>query len=192
MKEFVQSSSEKGRARTVLTKEEVIEIFKFKMKTPASRSKTFSSAMVGKLFGVSPKTIRDIWVGRTWYHATQHLDPARQDSLIRFCRQPGRPKGSKDARPRKCTRRRTANSQPFQDNFGSSIAMFIPSSYAEHKILSGIQSDFQSESLSAMDTNIKGPPSDINRLCDTLEEAAFLPRTLPEFIDPFHDDWPHW
>ncbi len=27
------------------------------------------------MFGVSEKTIRDIWVGRTWKAETQHLDP---------------------------------------------------------------------------------------------------------------------
>jgi hypothetical protein len=29
------------------------------------------------MFGVSEKTIRDIWVGRTWKAETRHLDPFR-------------------------------------------------------------------------------------------------------------------
>jgi hypothetical protein len=36
-----------------------------------------SSSKVSRMYGVSEKTIRDIWVGRTWKAETRHLDPLR-------------------------------------------------------------------------------------------------------------------
>ena len=52
-------------------------------------------------YNVSEKTIRDIWKGRTWFRDTLHLDAARADLADRLQRRPGRPRGSKDVRPRR-------------------------------------------------------------------------------------------
>lgn len=56
---------------------------------------------LAKKYGVSIKRIRDIWDGRTWYKETYHLDPDKPISLDRLETRKGRPKGSKDVKPRK-------------------------------------------------------------------------------------------
>jgi hypothetical protein len=54
---------------------------------------------VAHTYGVSEKTIRDIWKGRTWQEETWHLDTTRPMPVQ--SRTQGRPKGSKDRAPRK-------------------------------------------------------------------------------------------
>jgi hypothetical protein len=58
------------RPRAVLTASQVVAIFQ-------SRAVMRSSSKVSRMYGVSEKTIRDIWVGRTWKAETRHLDPLR-------------------------------------------------------------------------------------------------------------------
>ena len=94
----IEEFSGEARHRTILTKTEVLEIFRLKALVGTKGS--LGSSKVAKWFGVCSKTIRDIWMGRTWYRATYHLDPARSDSMERLNKQLGRPKGSKDSRPR--------------------------------------------------------------------------------------------
>ena len=78
----------KPRAR--LTKKDVLEIFQLK-------GDSKSASQLGALYGVSEKTVRDIWTRRTWSMETRHLDTS-QSLLIKNI---GRPKGSKDSKPRK-------------------------------------------------------------------------------------------
>ncbi len=59
--------------------------------------KPSTAVYIARTYGVSEKTVRDIWKGRTWSKETWHLDTARIVSIKR----PGRPKGCKDTRPRK-------------------------------------------------------------------------------------------
>ena len=68
--------------------------------------KTKSSSAIARLYGVSAKTVRDIWCGRTWHRQTMHLDPMRP---LRPPARKGRPPGSKDLTPR---RRQQAKGQP--------------------------------------------------------------------------------
>jgi hypothetical protein len=87
------------KTRAKLSVEQVISIYQIKHTLhPASK--------VGLFFGVSEKTVRDIWRGRTWTNETWHLDTSRivvQKSI-------GRPKGARDSRPRICrTEKRNSN-----------------------------------------------------------------------------------
>jgi hypothetical protein len=77
----------KPRAR--LSEAQVITIFQVK----ASAS---SATKVANVYGVSEKTVRDIWKGRTWSRETSHLDTSRPLRLKPL----GRPKGSRDTKPR--------------------------------------------------------------------------------------------
>ena len=68
----------------VLCNAQVVEIYKHKLRllepnsfesclqTAESRIKG-QSVPVAEIFGVSPKTVRDIWNRRTWAYATHHL-----------------------------------------------------------------------------------------------------------------------
>ena len=63
--------------RQQLTAEEAAEIFSLRPKPakgiPSKRGSMIHCKSIGPKFGVSPKTIRDIWRGRTWTEATKHL-----------------------------------------------------------------------------------------------------------------------
>ena len=72
------------RRKTALTVQDVEEIYRHKIRL--SIPDTFKSSLIGvesstkgqschvaKRFGVSPKTIRDIWSKKTWAATTAHL-----------------------------------------------------------------------------------------------------------------------
>jgi hypothetical protein len=75
----------------VLSDKQAIEIYrcKLRLRTPDSfksslqsveaRSKG-QSAQIASRFGVSPKTIRDIWNRRTWVHTTEHMWCEEEDA----------------------------------------------------------------------------------------------------------------
>ena len=84
--------------RAILTDDQAREIFRHK---PSPDSKERDRAgILARTYGISVKTVRDIWVGRTWYRATVHLDPSKPVSVERLQKRPGRPRGAKDSRPR--------------------------------------------------------------------------------------------
>ena len=57
------------RSRAILTKEQAIEIFGYKQKL-GDQSITAASFELARKYNVNPKTIRDIWSGRSWLDAT--------------------------------------------------------------------------------------------------------------------------
>ena len=96
----------------ILTKPQVIQIYNLKaaVHCESETNPKLPAASIAKLFGVSPKTVRDIWNGRTWYRETLPLDPSRANAAERLARRSGRPKGAKDKRQR--ARRQVGGRQP--------------------------------------------------------------------------------
>jgi hypothetical protein len=96
---LVEANNPKPKnCRIVLTEHEARAIFQNK---PLHGVKDRRRAvLLSTLYGVSVKTIRDIWVGRTWYRSTFHLDPSKPVAFHRLQRKPGRPRGAKDSKPR--------------------------------------------------------------------------------------------
>jgi hypothetical protein len=92
------------KPRAVLTKEQVIDIFKLSKVSSSGKIRP-SAVSVAKDFNVSEKTIRDIWCGRTWHEETLPLDTNRRPRKVV---KTGRPLGRKDSAPR---RRRTGSNQ---------------------------------------------------------------------------------
>ena len=86
------------RQRAILTQQEAIEIFSFR-EGCSELAHYFSARAVGTRYGVNERTVRDIWRRRTWAHATSVLIDTTSTTL--GIRKAGRPRGSKDARPRK-------------------------------------------------------------------------------------------
>ena len=85
-------------SRVILSEQDARIIFQNK---PLQESSDRRRAdVLASLYGVSVKTIRDIWVGRTWYRSTCHLDPSKPVNLHRLQRKRGRPLGAKDSKPR--------------------------------------------------------------------------------------------
>ena len=70
----MSESSPHLQTRTVLTKEQAIEIFGYKQKI-GEQSVTATSNELASKYNVNSKTIRDIWSGRSWFEATLPLWP---------------------------------------------------------------------------------------------------------------------
>ena len=85
-----------------ISPKKVHDIFRLKMQRPSSAKCKSSANSVAKIFGVSPKTVRDIWKGRTWYRTTHQLEPNRAEESERLTKHSGRPRGVKDSKPRVC------------------------------------------------------------------------------------------
>ena len=100
------------RPRAVLLKSEVISIF-------INYEVVRSATNMAKIYGVSEKTIRDIWTGRTWATVTCHLRKAYTQEY----KDVGRPLGKRDAIRRKSRRKQTQNrgSALIEDTIDSTI-----------------------------------------------------------------------
>ena len=81
------------KTRAILSEAEAIQIFLIKLENDANKWNVprRSATEVARHFGVSDKAVRDIWMGRTWFHELIHLDPERATMPGRLKR-PGRPK----------------------------------------------------------------------------------------------------
>jgi hypothetical protein len=101
----------KRHGRAILTEEQARQIFHYKP-APGLKDRTRAGCL-SKMYGVSVKTIRDVWVGRTWYRVTCQLDQTKPLSPERLMKRAGRPKGTKDSKPRaKRPRNDTTESNP--------------------------------------------------------------------------------
>jgi hypothetical protein len=198
MHPFVSDCAPK-RARSVLTDEQAVEIFRLKF-TSHQSARPPPATHVAKWYGVSEKTIRDIWKGRTWRLETWHLDTTRPFPD----KQRGRPIGSKDRRPR--TVRRTAidddtntaivfvSSQVTQMHTEDASSSTPGSGPTTHHDDAGPCDGHASETTprewgrTCVDEEIQGTQqaSTIDWL---LQEWADAPSGAPDCYDPFRDDW---
>ena len=187
------------RKQTILTSEAAIEIFNLRpaLKTPiGDAANQLRSSTVAKVFGVSPKTVRDIWVGRTWYRQTLPLDPERLNTSERLSKQMGRPKGSKDKSLR--SRRQRVQTEEQGLNPGSSLHLPNP-------VVQPTASPIQQRELSTIDAAIASFYPDACMRSAMLHadfalargqahtSDAFVPGGyFPQRHDPFHNDWGYW
>ena len=150
--------------RIILSEQDARHIFQ--NKPPNGGRDRRRADMLASLYGVSVKTIRDIWVGRTWYRSTCHLDPSKPVNLHRLQRKPGRPLGAKDSKPRvvQPTRRESPPSP-------SSAAVIATSCHT---------------SAAAFDVWRQASTP----LADWLDGGSWA--ASAGWDDPFHDDWPFW
>eukprot|EP00292_Cryptomonas_paramecium_P016112 CAMPEP_0113670598 /NCGR_PEP_ID=MMETSP0038_2-20120614/5230_1 /TAXON_ID=2898 /ORGANISM="Cryptomonas paramecium" /LENGTH=213 /DNA_ID=CAMNT_0000586641 /DNA_START=9 /DNA_END=650 /DNA_ORIENTATION=- /assembly_acc=CAM_ASM_000170 len=86
----------KCRSRTVLSVDQVREIFALKEKIQ-SGSYHCTSVRIATKYNVSSKAIRDIWNGRSWLDATYDMWSTVDRPERKIV---GRPKGKKDSKPR--------------------------------------------------------------------------------------------
>jgi hypothetical protein len=74
----------KCRSRTILSKEQVIEIFEHKPSMESADRFTAPSVDLARKYHVSSKTIRDIWNGRSWNGTTRPLQKQVQRPDSRY------------------------------------------------------------------------------------------------------------
>ena len=176
---------DKRGIRAVLTNDQVLNIYMLKpsiLPSPANQNRV-GAAGVARIFGVSSKTIRDIWIGRTWYRATQQLDPARSDASERLQRRPGRPKGAKDRKPRS---RKLHSSSTIDLQRASWYASCINNDGSLDRFRNAqAGSSYPETGIDLMWSAALEGPADPTSFLDRLDEN-------PDLVDPFHDDWAFW
>ena len=63
----------RDKVQVVLTSEQAISIFLEKYKKGNFPSQTAKSNKLASTYGIDPKTVRDIWCGRSWLETTYDL-----------------------------------------------------------------------------------------------------------------------
>lgn len=168
------ASPSKFRGRAILSEEKVQAIFKSR---PASQTfERYAASMIAKAHRVSIKTIRDIWIGRTWYRSTAHLDPSKPISIERLEKKPGRPKGAKDAKPRT----RKWYKRALQDENSTEKDLESPRSSQGSPVQEGVSFGATCQLVT--------PSVDLFSRGMALEMEIFG-NIVQELRDPFHEDW---
>jgi hypothetical protein len=193
------------KSRSSLKEHQAIEIFELKLKNNGHK---LSGTTVARSYGVTEKTVRDIWTRRTWRQETWHLDTSQ--SLV--LKKRGRPLGSRDKQPRKpqaspcnavvnAVESETAeedNALGFVCLSGDVFDSFCVSGPARvdqehgrnHKTREFSCPDFQlSSDASPLGSKLSRPDPTID---DVLFDWDLVPPVEGESVDPFHEDWPAW
>ena len=76
-------ASRNPRTRTILTKDQVNEIFNSKKIANLVRCGNLSTKCLAVQYGVTTRTIRDIWSGRTWSHVTEICKVPTRDFAVK-------------------------------------------------------------------------------------------------------------
>ena len=191
-------------SRNVLTAIQAMDIFRLKAESalglksdaiPRSNAKR-----VAKLYGISSKTVKDIWMGKTWYRATHFLDPNRADAIQRLGKRPGRPKGAKDRKPRRLSSKsgqRTSSKEtviasdttlqpkrPDQNHSGVFHTLCHPDRSSGAERLAGNDG--------IRDVFCASTHLQLHRAITNDAFDSHLKATNQSFDDPFHNDWPFW
>jgi hypothetical protein len=166
------------QGRATLTKEQAKFIFQCRL-TPWSTDRG-RAGILARVYGVTAKTVRDIWVGRTWYRATFNLDPFIPYAQERLEKKAGRPKGAKDSKPR--TRKLRVCRVPAHPDSDSDSGAVRRSDDDQHWSRIAVRST----------TNIK-KKHDWHPVPATYEECSWMDFPVgdlaKEFEDPFREDW---
>ena len=85
----MQGIQQSHRSRIVLTGRQAAEIFRLKSVVEKNqridRRAVSRSRLVAEQYGVSPKTVRDIWNRKTWVFATMHIFLTENCTLDQEC-----------------------------------------------------------------------------------------------------------
>ena len=177
--------------RAILVFEQAQDIFRYKSISFAKERD--KAGILARVYGVSVKTIRDIWVGRTWYRATFNLDPSKPITPERLQRRAGRPKGAKDSTPR--ARKLASSINEYEGDFDASTLSSTPGQRIQH----GHANLTPREARNAH----HGPPPSVHSteagVATERERDAHIrasgwldfPTGIPAegFQDPFFEDW---
>jgi hypothetical protein len=191
---FGSSSVRHGRA--ILAMGQAQDIFRYRSISFAKERD--KAGILAGMYGVSVKTIRDIWVGRTWYRATFHLDPIRPFTPERLQKRAGRPKGAKDSVPRARKHTLGTRSLNFQPPpfFCSTSSSEGPQNDTCIPPIQPIQPEAQ-DAAAGREPSVGSERALLQgRGVDPDSESRWLdfPKRMPAavFEDPFHDDWSRW
>ena len=176
------------RTRAILTEQQAVEIFKWQS-TDEILTMVCRSSFIAKKFGISEKTVRDIWKQRTWAHATCSLG-GKTDTATKVEKKIGRPKGSKDSRPRK--QKQTSGTRISPASSAQPLICNVNMSFYEFDKNDELQQDSLDTSQPQSEKRIPGPTGP---LLGTLTRQHVLPIEEESIDDQlyswtFHDS--HW
>jgi hypothetical protein len=193
----IERSIQACKTRTILTKQQALDIFKVRLFNDSSAAGgRVGARRLAEQYLVNEKTIRDIWSGRTWYRETLHLDPRRKLDPKRL-KAPGRPRGytsrrevqkpeeSGDTLPR---RNKPTNQQRHAryDEQSAALAGDVTGIVQQLKMSEPVANNFFRAALIGFGEPHRYEPDE----SESFEEVNPLPiSSNPE--DPFHDDWQH-
>ncbi len=162
------------RPRAILNERQVLQIFQIKLTAKTSMHPCPSAVHTAIYFGISEKTVRDIWTGRTWARETCHMDPSRPASTKKMT---GRPKGCKGCRPRTTMQQQNES------------ALLRPTS--ESMATNNIPNDNRTanETRQLCQEGCVRQQRVSGSVDDQLHEWAEGLSMLPELVDPFLLDW---
>ena len=80
------------KPRAVLTREIALDIYRYKIENGEAVASAVGrhACMLAGTYGVSEKTIRDVWTARTWSEETCILDPTRGMKSVNELSSPSR------------------------------------------------------------------------------------------------------
>ena len=189
---FTRQQMEDKRSRIVLNRDLVIEIYLHKIKL--IRPTTFSgclesphtkvrgeSARLSKRYGVSAKTIRDIWNRKSWVNTTAPLWGKEIDITQRRLKVVSY---SFD----------TSNDYPMRKVENSLTTNYLPTQDAEYDSWTTVQI---MQGLSYSGCSMLPPGSCESAFSHIPDECVRMSygaasRMEAGALDPFHNDWPHW
>jgi hypothetical protein len=192
-------------ARAILTDNQARAIFQCKpLSVATDRHK---AGYLARIYGISAKTVRDIWVGRTWYWATYSLDMTKPISKERLQKKLGRPRGAKDSKPR--TRKLYPEPEEIEKSISEPCRSIQKVGAVEPCVTSRIcpadrtpadrssieQLSIRSESTGLADSDVPTPNANTKIVPDQTwhhDEVLLRAAGPADFIDPFHHDWHFW
>jgi hypothetical protein len=192
----IERSIQACKTRTILTKQQVLEIFMVRLVNDSSETgERVGARLLAEQYRVNEKTIRDIWSGRTWYRETLHLDPRRKLDPNRL-KAPGRPRGlgTLILRERSLAHKKSATERERerQDVHDATVGGMWNNAQGH---FAGVMEVFK-ERIACCDgvkamcfESLQPAGQDIHH---ELHEAYQNLPISSSAEDPFHDDWPHW
>jgi hypothetical protein len=184
------------RPRAILTEQQAIQIFEIRNQAPLSSPTVMiplpRASCVARKYGVSERTVRDIWTGRTWCRATFSPGTRQQASSDK---KPGRPKGSRDSKPRKkkstiqCHYVGKGRTSPRADTLRFNNITHTKDSQPQQKSISAQQPIAQTVNTSV--------PTNLSIVNSESVDAQLYSWTqhcgsFSGITDPFHADWEFW
>lgn len=152
--------------RKRLTEEQAIEIYRIKVRNESvSCARRIKAGEVSMAYGVSKKTVRDIWSGRTWSSETR-LASATQDDVL--------------------------DKTSLWGNQETQVNKRMEAKYYEgNNMPRNLESDLQF--LEKNPTSDYFPFSVFNNdFAIKLQSHESVVNSVLSFNDPFHSDWPFW